>query len=576
MATITNWSAIFPNAKQSEAKPLIDGEAYFDAVLDAINTATSYGHFIYTTGWGLDLSLEIGKGANRQTLASHLVSAAKRGAKVKILYWDNPTKLQTHSKINIFSLPHYNISTFRDRATYAIPQTANQLSKVVSYLESILKAVTPSTRFLAPRPTLSQSILYSKLTSGDPSVEDLISWAKANQYSICAHHEKNVIVNGSKGLIAFCGGIDFNKNRLPPEKIYFPPGNKYTHSYHDVACLLEGQAAYDVYSKFVKRWNNHPEASMIKLEKSPAIPKPSGVQKSGIPLNHVVGTYNSPDGTEKERRLSHAYFKVIKNAKQYVYIEDQYLVNLDIAAELNKKIREKDFLLVMMVVQDSDETEDILIPNKKRKEFIDTIKHGATKSEQEKVLYTVIDKQKQGKFHTGLHSKVLVADDEIAIIGSANVNQRSFTLDSETSVVLIDESFVKMLRIALWEDTFLPEKVSLIRKDKRFIDWKFYPTVLRNPNSYKQISDASFLKEYTTPNLEDLDKKVIKSINDLNSAVKWFVKGQYDVKEITKLIYALEPKVTPRTSSELFDNPEKYIPELIDKIIWDNIIDPKI
>ena len=41
-------------------------------------------------------------------------------------------------------------------------------------------------------------------------------------------------------------------------------------------------------------------------------------------------------------------------------------------------------------------------------------------------------------FHESVHSKVIVIDDEVAIIGSGNCNRRSLTWDSETSMVIID------------------------------------------------------------------------------------------------------------------------------------------
>ena len=63
-----------------------------------------------------------------------------------------------------------------------------------------------------------------------------------------------------------------------------------------------------------------------------------------------------------------------------------------------------------------------------------------------------------GRYHPAMHAKTLIVDDEIAIIGSANVNQRSFTNDSETSVVVFDDNaktdnnFARVFRLKSWEE----------------------------------------------------------------------------------------------------------------------------
>src|SRR5262249_24067095 len=130
--------------------------------------------------------------------------------------------------------------------------------------------------------------------------------------------------------------------------------------------------------------------------------------------------------------------------------------NLEVAARLNRKIKEPSFGNVTLVTQAASETRDALIPNRKRLEFMNNVLGGATAAEQAKVVECVIDKKfwEAEHYHPGLHAKTLIVDDEIAIIGSANVNQRSFTCDSETSVVVFNaasdqsSNFASRLRCA--------------------------------------------------------------------------------------------------------------------------------
>lgn len=68
--------------------------------------------------------------------------------------------------------------------------------------------------------------------------------------------------------------------------------------------------------------------------------------------------------------------------------------------------------------------------------------------------------QKPGGFHTYVHAKVTIIDDEIAIIGSTNYTRRSWTHDSEVLMGVYDPSsdqvltsrFAHWLRMRLWAE----------------------------------------------------------------------------------------------------------------------------
>jgi phospholipase D1/2 len=55
-----------------------------------------------------------------------------------------------------------------------------------------------------------------------------------------------------------------------------------------------------------------------------------------------------------------------------------------------------------------------------------------------------------------VHSKAMIVDDEIAIIGSANINDRSMLgeRDSEAAIYVEDPKFAKSLRRELWGEHF--------------------------------------------------------------------------------------------------------------------------
>jgi phosphatidylserine/phosphatidylglycerophosphate/cardiolipin synthase-like enzyme len=53
-----------------------------------------------------------------------------------------------------------------------------------------------------------------------------------------------------------------------------------------------------------------------------------------------------------------------------------------------------------------------------------------------------------------VHSKLMICDDEVVLIGSANICQRSMTCDSELQVAIVDEEgrFAREFRKDLWAE----------------------------------------------------------------------------------------------------------------------------
>ena len=51
-----------------------------------------------------------------------------------------------------------------------------------------------------------------------------------------------------------------------------------------------------------------------------------------------------------------------------------------------------------------------------------------------------------------LHSKTLIIDDEIASVGTANMDNRSFTLNFEVNAFIYDEAIAAQLKEAFIQD----------------------------------------------------------------------------------------------------------------------------
>lgn len=53
-----------------------------------------------------------------------------------------------------------------------------------------------------------------------------------------------------------------------------------------------------------------------------------------------------------------------------------------------------------------------------------------------------------------VHSKLALADDEYALVSSANINNRSFSRDSEFGLLWQDPEGIKAMRTAFWGQLF--------------------------------------------------------------------------------------------------------------------------
>lgn len=323
--------------------------------------------------------------------------------------------------------------------------------------------------------------------------------------------------------------------------------------YHDAACRLEGPGAYQVLQRFKRRWRNHPEASEESLlGASEGEPKE---KPAPYPFVQVVGTYNSVDGKEKDRSLRDAYLEIIDGARRYIYIEDQYLVNLDVAKALNKKIRESAFSKLTFAIQDSIETSDIFIPNRKRGEFLTTLLDGTTQDQKDKVLIALFDRSRWDKdyYHPAMHAKTLIVDDELAIIGSANVNQRSFTIDSETSAIVFDDipessskskdNFARNFRVKTWEE-FASKNTPRIMYES----WWNYPTAIQGGEA-----DLSILVKYVKDAQQDLDIRIQDFIS-ANSVVVAIAAYNLLGQDLTKTSVMLDPFTYTTVFNQLWDN----------------------
>lgn len=251
-------------------------------------------------------------------------------------------------------------------------------------------------------------------------------------------HRKITIIDGN---IGFTGGANLGDE-------YINLDAKFGH-WKDSAIMLEGEAVWSLTLLFLQSW----EFSTKVIEnydkyKPTLICEDDGfIQVFGdSPISSHLTTENT-------------YINIINNAKTYVYITTPYL------------IIDNEFLSALKTCAISGVDVKIIVPHIPDKKIIFYV----TQSYYRELILSGV---KIYEYLPGfLHSKMIVSDDEVGMIGSANLDYRSLYLHFESSCVLYKTSsildlakdtnnIVSLSKQVTYEET---KRRSLIKKAIAFI-----------------------------------------------------------------------------------------------------------
>ncbi len=252
------------------------------------------------------------------------------------------------------------------------------------------------------------------------------------------HHEKLVIVDGE---VAFVGGIDLTSLG----------GDRYDSSdhpmrsrlgWHDAACRLSGPAVADVARHFACRWR---ETTGERLAE-PAPRAATGDLELQVVRTVPEKIYGFlPRG---DFRILEAYTRALRAAREFVYLESQFLWSPQIVDLLARKLRDPPNERFRVVV---------LLPAKPNNGADDTRGQLAALVRADegagRFLATTIS-ARTGELSGPLyvHAKIGIVDDEWLTLGSANLNEHSLFNDTEINIVSCDRTIAHGTRLRLWSE----------------------------------------------------------------------------------------------------------------------------
>lgn len=286
--------------------------------------------------------------------------------------------------------------------------------------------------------------LIGTLVRGVPPLH-LLNWIMSRRFQFrldnahppgAAHHQKIVVIDDA---LAFCGGIDMTNDRWDthhhkdgdPRRVR-PSGRAYG-AFHDATMAVDGPAAAALGDLARERWRR---ATGERIEPPPSA-SPDLWPRQLVPLlrDVVVGiarTEPEYHGRTGVREIEALHLAAIAAARRAIYVEGQYFAARCIGEALAARLREP------------DGPEVVVINSQRARGWVEEKAMGAAR---QRLLAYLREADQHGRFRIYrpvtangapiyVHAKVLIVDDRLLRIGSANLNNRSMGFDTECDLVV--------------------------------------------------------------------------------------------------------------------------------------------
>lgn len=445
---------------RNHVRHLIRGEETLRAMRAAMDTATAPEHFIFLLGWSVTLDFPLSdRPGFTLTLGQILEDKVKYSkALVRALFWRQADEV-------VSALKRYGplaaAGVLGMGAT--IGMTAGPLmggqalliggAQQGSALAGLIALDRLGVKSRSILGMVGQNHKEVQFINDLPGAKDNPRRAFAaldkHHKPVGCHHQKILLVNGERGLIAFVGGIDVYPDRIWANGAH---GSASLGSpYQDVHCQIEGPGAFDVLQLAIDRWRYSGAAGTEDVSWA------TGAKQVKIPGGRcsvqIGRTHGNPSMPGPKQTIKKIVLNAIEQAKRFIYLEDQYMVNLEAAAALNKAVPRIKHLTILIPHW---KISDLPQCTYRRRKFVERVLQGLSDEDKRKVgVYSLGPNDTRFAY---VHSKAWFIDDECAIIGSANCNRRGWESDSEVVAAVVEEvdpkaadlTFAHRARMDIW------------------------------------------------------------------------------------------------------------------------------
>ena len=233
------------------------------------------------------------------------------------------------------------------------------------------------------------------------------------------NHRKNVVIDGR---IGYTGGMNVaNRYARGLDK-----GGKHL-VWRDTHMRVSGPVVAEMQAAFLLDWRFSAKELLDEAKYFPPL-APAGDLLMQMAISEPMGAYRS---------ILHGMEQMIASSRRYVYIQTPYFIPGDalFAAVRNAALSGVDVRLMIPSKMDLDVLN--IIQRAGQSYFADLLDAGV------KIYF----------YQKGfLHPKMVVADDEVATVGSTNLDIRSFEQDCQINAFFYDAPFAVRMRDAFLEE----------------------------------------------------------------------------------------------------------------------------
>jgi len=272
-----------------------------------------------------------------------------------------------------------------------------------------------------------------------------LQWQMPPQVTFCldstvpfgsSQHQKIVVVDDA---LAFSGGLDLTIRRWDTERHELdnahrvdPAGEPY-RPFHDIQMMVDGDAARALALLARLRWCHAKggEPAIAPLgDPWPQSFRPDFTDVA-IGIARTQPRYNGEAGVHEVQAL---FLDSIDRAERSIYIENQFTTSPLIAARLARQLRRRPALEVVIVAPRShDSFVERRTMRNGRIRFGRTVR--AAGGDRVRLVYPSVEKGDRTT-DTMIHSKIMIVDDCLLRVGSANMNNRSMGADTECDLAI--------------------------------------------------------------------------------------------------------------------------------------------
>ncbi|WP_394749364.1 cardiolipin synthase [Spongiimicrobium salis] len=246
------------------------------------------------------------------------------------------------------------------------------------------------------------------------------------------NHRKIIVIDG---IIGFTGGINISDKYLK--------GDPNLGHWHDRHLEIEGEAVEQLETTFILDWNLVSEQKL------------SFSKRKTHPLYGDATVQIASSGPEDDfPTIEQVYFSIINNAKSYLYIINPYIIP---GPEILQALQTASLSGVDIRISISPQSDSTIVGWSVQSYFEPLLKAGVRI-----FLFP----------HGFLHSKIMISDDRISAIGTANIDIRSFEHNYEVNAIVYDEATTIELKEDFLADCIISRELLYAEHKKRALTTK--------------------------------------------------------------------------------------------------------